>query len=345
MDSLTHTITGAVIAEAIRDERLGKWGTYAGLAMGIFPDSDFVLGLFDRQFYLEYHRDFTHSLLLIPFYALFFSWLFVRISRRDHFWSFYKICLPVLASHVLLDLFTSYGTMVFSPFFNHRYAWDLVFIVDLIFSGIIIIPWLAGFFWRKRAQWLCRGSLLALALYVCFCFVQHERAVDLARGFANGLNEKTVEVAALPQPASPFRWGNYVETETRVYQGFVDLLMREAPPAASGEAKADPDGSSIFRKLRNLYRPPEKINYLNWEKLEQSPWVEKALATDGVKFYFWFARFPVGRSVNSNNGRHRVEFMDVRFLVPVIRVPFIYYVEFDSSGRIASEGFVDNRKR
>jgi membrane-bound metal-dependent hydrolase YbcI (DUF457 family) len=65
MDSITHTLTGAVIARAIDDEKIGNWGTIAGLTMGFFPDSDFVLGLFNRHFYLQYHRDFTHSLLLL----------------------------------------------------------------------------------------------------------------------------------------------------------------------------------------------------------------------------------------------------------------------------------------
>ncbi|PIV21345.1 MAG: hypothetical protein COS40_07840 [Deltaproteobacteria bacterium CG03_land_8_20_14_0_80_45_14] len=64
-------LTGGVIAKAIDDGKNGNWGTIAGLAMGFFPDSDFVLGLFNRQFYLEYHRDFTHSLLFVLFYALF----------------------------------------------------------------------------------------------------------------------------------------------------------------------------------------------------------------------------------------------------------------------------------
>ena len=49
--------------------------------MGAFPDSDFVLGLFNRQFYLEYHRNFTHSLLLAPFYALFFAWGFCEAVK------------------------------------------------------------------------------------------------------------------------------------------------------------------------------------------------------------------------------------------------------------------------
>ncbi len=75
MDSLTHTLTGAVISKAMDGKQVGNWGTLAGLAMGFFRDFNFLFGLFPRKFYLEYHRDFTHSLLLIPFYALLFSWL------------------------------------------------------------------------------------------------------------------------------------------------------------------------------------------------------------------------------------------------------------------------------
>ena len=69
-----------------------------------------------------------------------------------------------------------------------------------------------------------------------------------------------------------------------------------------------------------------------------------ALDTDGVKFYYWFARFPVVKSIDSNNGTHRVEFMDVRFLLPGLRLPFVYFVELDEGGRIRSEGFIEGVK-
>jgi inner membrane protein len=339
MDTITHALTGAVIARAIGDEKVGHWGTIAGLAMGVLPDSDFVLGLFNRQFYLEYHRDFTHSLILIPFYALFFSWVFVKVSRCPYFWSFYKICLPVLVSHALLDLFTSYGTMVFSPFFEHRYAWDLIFIIDLIFSGIIFFPLMTSFFWKRKSRWICRGSLIGLTLYVLFCWMQHGRAVELTKIFARGLDEEVLKIASMPQPGSPFRWANHIETKDYVYQGFVDFLKKESSKQTSRP-------SSFFGKLNSLYYPPGKIAYKSWAKFPDSPWVKKALQTDGARFYYWFARFPVVRSVNSANGTHRVELMDVRFLMPTIRTPFVYYLEFDDSGRIRSEGFErDGKKR
>ena len=347
MDSITHALTGAVIARAIDDEKIGNWGTIAGLAIGFFPDTDFVLGLFNRQFYLEYHRDFTHSLLLIPFYALFFSWVFVKISKRPSFWTFYKICFLVLVSHVILDLLTSYGTMIFSPFFEHRFSWDLIFIVDLIFSGIIFLPLLLSFFWERKSPWVCRGSLVGLTLYILFCWTQHNQAIKVTNAFAQNLKEEIIQVASMPQPLSPFRWTNYVETKDKVYQGFVSLLRKEDSLTVVRQNESI-SGASLFKKIResdNLYQPPEKVQYRSWQKFNGSFWVEKALTTDGVKFYYWFARFPVVKSVNSNNGRHRVEFMDVRFLLPGIRMPFVYYVEFDDLGKIESEGFVGDRKK
>lgn len=344
VDTVTHTLTGAVIAKAIHDERLGRWGSVAGLAMGFFPDSDFVLRLFNRQFYLEYHRDFTHSILLIPLYALFFSWLFVRMSKRPHFWGFYKICLPVLISHVVLDLLTSYGTMVLSPFFEHRFSWDLVFIVDLAFSGILFFPWMVSRFWKERAHWICRGSLFGVGLYIFLCGVQHQKAIGLTEAFAKNLGEEVVQVASLPQPFSPFRWANYVETRTHVYQGFVGLRLKESPQFPKGAEESQSNFSLSFGRLRSLYQPPEKVRYQSYPKGLNSPWVEKARNTKGVKFYYWFAKFPVVKGVHSEDGKHRVEFMDVRFLLPGIRTPFVYYVEFDDSGRMLSEGFLESRK-
>jgi inner membrane protein len=347
VDSITHTLAGGVIAKAIGDEKIGNWGTIAGLSMGLFPDLDFVLGLFNRHFYLEYHRDFTHSLLLIPLYGLFFSWVFVKISRRPHFWSFYKLCVPVLVSHILLDLLTSYGTMIFSPFFEHRYSWDLIFIVDFIFSGILFIPFLGSLLLKKKAQWISRGAIVGLAVYVLFCWVQHEKAIDLAKNFTVNLDEGILRVASLPQPLSPFRWANYAETKDKVYQGFVDLRRKQITKLVSPETRPFHDTSVLgrWRRMSRLYQPPEKMEYDSWQKFDDSPWVKKALDTEGVKFFYWFARFPVVQSVNFREGRHRVEFMDLRFFFPDIQMPFVYYVEFDDSGKVQSEGFVENRIR
>jgi hypothetical protein len=129
-----------------------------------------------------------------------------------------------------------------------------------------------------------------------------------------------------------------VESKDKVYQGFVDLRRKALPEPAGPQ-------SSLFEKLDSLYYPPGSIPFRSMEKSPNSPWVTRALATEGIKFYFWFARFPVVKSIHSKDGRHRVEFMDVRFYLPGIRLPFVYYVEMDDSGRVLSEGFKEDRKR
>lgn len=244
---------------------------------------------------------------------------------------------------MILDLLTSYGTMILSPLFDHRFSWGLVFIIDLIFSAIIFFPLMASIYWKKKARWICRGSLIGLVLYILFCGVQHHRAVELTKSFAKNLDEEVTQVASLPQPISPFRWANYVETRDKIYQGFVDLLRKKSYRSLSNQTELRSNISVLLTTLENLYQPPGGIHFQPYQKLQDSPWVEKALATESVKFYYWFAQFPVVRSIDSTNGRHRVEFMDLRFLIPGIRLPFVYYVEFDDSGRIRSEGFEDSR--
>ena len=97
--------------------------------------------------------------------------------------------------------------------------------------------------------------------------------------------------------------------------------------------------------MEGLYHPASSVRYSAYQKNDGSALVKRAMATEGAKFYYWFARFPVAKLVNSNNGTHRVEFTDVRFFIPGIRLPFSYYVKLDDAGRVLSEGFVQDRRR
>jgi hypothetical protein len=173
----------------------------------------------------------------------------------------------------------------------------------------------------------------------------------VTKQFAASLNEEGVQIASLPQPLSPFRWSNYVETRENVYQGFVDLLVKGSPAPRNPGTEADFDGSGFFGRFRRwklmegLYHPASSIRYSSYQKNDGSPWAKRAMATEEAKFYYWFARFPVAKLVDSSNGTHRVEFTDVRFFLPGIRMPFSYYIELDDSGNVSSEGFVQNGKR
>jgi hypothetical protein len=67
-----------------------------------------------------------------------------------------------ILSHIFLDLVTSFGTMIWSPYRWSRPAWDLLFILDFSFTAILLIPQLLAWAYedpehsRRRAliMWL-----------------------------------------------------------------------------------------------------------------------------------------------------------------------------------------------
>ncbi|NIV37960.1 MAG: metal-dependent hydrolase, partial [Anaerolineae bacterium] len=45
-------------------------------------------------------------------------------------------------------LATSWGTQVFYPFNRDRIVWDLLFIIDLTFTGILLLPQVVAWAYR-----------------------------------------------------------------------------------------------------------------------------------------------------------------------------------------------------
>lgn len=164
MDTITHGIAGALIAKAafrgqdmlaakpLNRQRIVTWSLMLG---AIFPDSDVVREFFSRNdlLILTWHRSFTHSLVCLPVFAVALAALtrgLVRWRKWDapSFGVLVAIYAVGILSHILLDLVTSFGTMVWSPVKWSRPAWDLIFIVDFTLSGVLLVPqfvaWIYG---------------------------------------------------------------------------------------------------------------------------------------------------------------------------------------------------------
>src|SRR5690606_18875204 len=63
--------------------------------------------------------------------ALAFHW---SVRRRLTFRETYLFCLLGYGSHGLLDACTSYGTLLLWPFSGERIAWNVVAVVDPLFT-------------------------------------------------------------------------------------------------------------------------------------------------------------------------------------------------------------------
>jgi membrane-bound metal-dependent hydrolase YbcI (DUF457 family) len=181
MDTITHGIAGALIAKAafrgqdmlsakpLNRERIITWSLMLG---AIFPDSDVLREFFSRNDLLivTWHRSITHSLVCLPFFVLALAALtrwFVRWRKWDSpsFGALVAIYTVGILSHILLDLVTSFGTMIWSPVKWSRPAWDLIFIIDFTLTTIFLAPQILAWVYARKEglQQRAFGSWMAFA--------------------------------------------------------------------------------------------------------------------------------------------------------------------------------------
>jgi len=156
MDTITHGIAGALIGKAVfRGEDMlaslpmnrGRIITWSLMLGGIFPDSDVIRDFFssDKLLIVTWHRSLTHSLILLPLWALLLAGI-TRAFANSRKWEAPSFATLAgiygagILSHILLDLVTSFGTMIWSPLRWSRPAWDLIFIVDFTLTAIFLVP-------------------------------------------------------------------------------------------------------------------------------------------------------------------------------------------------------------
>ena len=332
MDTITHGLAGYAVAKTGLTRDTGRWGVIAGVTASLFPDVDNLLrSFYGTEFILRHHRGLTNSVLLVVPFSLLFAWLFVKISGKRRFQTFFLIWLVESLVHTFLDLITSFGTMILSPLSSYRFTLDWVFIIDLFLTGIFLIFSILIMIWRTRSKTLARVAVALGALYILLCAGNHIWALSLTKSYAREHKLEPEKIASLPQPLSPFHWANYIVTEDTIYRALVNLIgVHER--AASPEA-------NLFSQLWSRYQPIQGLIYKPWVRFDDSPWVTKALPLEGVKTFFWFARFPVVRYEASSNGGHRVTFFDLRFAAVEGRKPFLYVVIFDPDGEIVFQGY------
>ena len=144
MDPITHGITGALLGKSYFSDRYGRVATFAAVLGAVFPDIDIAAEMISRDplGIVKYHqRLLTHSFIGLPFFAILLAWLTRWIARRRGIespsWAMLTLIYGVgIASHILLDGTTSFGTRMWSPISQKRVAWDLLFIIDFVFTAV-----------------------------------------------------------------------------------------------------------------------------------------------------------------------------------------------------------------
>src|SRR5258708_7974224 len=143
VDNIAHGLTGAVIGYCGFRQRGGSESGRAALwtciAAAEFPDIDIIAGFFGRDMYFRWHRSFTHSVVMLPAWAALLAWVFWEWSGRNNFRLLWWAAVAGLASHLLMDWLTNYGTDLLWPLGHQRFALSWVFIVDVYVWAILLV--------------------------------------------------------------------------------------------------------------------------------------------------------------------------------------------------------------
>jgi inner membrane protein len=313
-----------------------KWGLVAGAAFALLPDVDFLFIFFDRLAYIRYHRGITHSFLALGVFAGLGALLARRLGGPRWFRPVLVLGLAVLASHLLLDLATSYGTQILSPFSRQKFALDWLFIIDPYFTLLLLAGAAGALVTNTRGRFLAASSLSAAAVYFLLCGVYHHQAMSLSRQVFRAGQPADWQVAALPQPLSCRRWHLLGVGPKEVKQTMV-LLPRLGFGRISQEVKFQentwaPGTNPQAPPL--TYQPPDRLLVQTWQVAKPPPLTYAPDAEAIVETFLEFARFPLLSRWEKRANAVSLQFLDLRFTIPGRAFPFVLELSVAEDGRL-----------
>ena len=219
MDPLSQGVLGAALPQSISNKKsLGIIGVI-GFLSGLAPDLDILIrSESDPLLFLEFHRQFTHSLIFIPFGGFICAvFLFFLISKR------FNICFKDTwiystlgyATHGLLDACTSYGTLLFWPFTQARITWNNISIIDPLFTIPLLILIIVASLKQKKIFAIV-GVLWAVS-YLLLGVYQKNEAVKIGKEIAKNRGHDVIRIDVKPSIGNLLLWKLIYETEDEFY--------------------------------------------------------------------------------------------------------------------------------
>ncbi len=229
MDPLTQGVLGAALPQAVRRRTQAGVAGALGFFSGMAADLDILIrSESDPLIYLEYHRQFTHSLVFIPVGGLIMAAVLHWILGRRWGLGFGRtvlFCTLGYATHALLDSATSYGTQLLWPFTDYRVAWNIISIIDPLFTlpmlGLVLAAALTG----RPA--LARVALAWGAVYLSLGFMQQQSALAMGREIAAERGHAPVRLEAKPSFGNLLVWKIIYEADGRYH---VDAVRATVAP-------------------------------------------------------------------------------------------------------------------
>ncbi len=226
MDTVTHIVLGAVIGEAFAGKSIGKKAMLYGAAMQSLPDIDVIASFWlSPSENLLAHRSITHSFLFAILSTITLSILLNRWYRSKEIpltkWVIF-LGLEILV-HFSLDASNTYGIGLLEPFSNERFAFNIIFVADPLFTIWSIIAVIALLVLRldnpKRKYWVAMALILSITYYLVV--LNNKRMID--NNVKENLAQQKIEYKRYfeaPTALNSLLWNVVIETDKGYQVGY-----------------------------------------------------------------------------------------------------------------------------
>ena len=264
MDPLTQGALGAALPQKKKKKKSLIVIGFLGFISGLAPDLDILIrSESDPLLFLEFHRQFTHSLIFIPFGGFICaSFLFFLIAKRFDisFKDTWIYSTLGYGTHGLLDACTSYGTLLFWPFSQTRIAWNNISIIDPFFTiPLLVLIVMAGV---KQKRIFSVIALLWAVFYLSLGVYQKNEAIKIGKKIAKDRGHSVVRVDAKPSIGNLLLWKSIYETEGKFYVDAIRLGWN--PKIFNGESVSKLNIQSAFPWLIEESQQARDIERFKW---------------------------------------------------------------------------------
>lgn len=198
MDTITHTLFGLSLYGAADKQEMTKQERRALLFTTVvgsqIPDADVISRLWDTEgMYQMWHRGITHSIFLVPLFAL-LIYLVVRLLFRVNDFRYFKWALLAVFIHNTADVFNAWGTGYLEPLSSVRVTFGVIPIVDVVYWLILLVAWLIA---RKRQQGfvIYRYAWLAIVVHIA---IQSAQGAYLYQQYKTDETEVALSASFIP---------------------------------------------------------------------------------------------------------------------------------------------------
>ena len=272
MDPFTQGVLGTAGAQLVSSRQDKLKAAIAGGLSGMAADLDVLIRSdADPLLAIEFHRQFTHSLIFIPIGALICALVLFALYFRNRlkFKQTYLFCFAGYATHALLDACTTYGTQLLWPFSNARIAWNNVSVVDPLFTIPLFLLVVLGI--RKKSKKIAVVSMAYAIAYLSFGLVQQQRAELVSLKLAESRGHQAINLGVKPSFANLIAWKSIYEYRGRFYVDAIRVLKNASVI----------EGTSVAQLNLNRDFPWLDVNSQQAQDIERFRWFSnKYLAVD-----------------------------------------------------------------